>query len=324
VSFPDGSASLVDSSTPWRYYGIAVLSVVVAVAVRLALDSVLGSDSVLFAFMLAIMAAARIGGRGPGLLASVLSVLAVWYFFIEYRFSFVIANTHALGSLMVIAVSGGCISLLLGGQPHDSPLRSETQANTFFLRRTILFGSAFLVLFVLTRLLYADFVNEKEHQQWVTRSYQVLNATGALLSNVQDAETGQRGYLLTGEESYREPFQSALGEQLAIRRTLRQLTAGNATQQAILKTVDRLVEAKFSELQQTMELRRTAGLDAALAVVRTGAGMRRLRLRWLDGEDGYESPLRAPVRDSGYPAHTRVGLLGLPRQQQSFESPVRL
>lgn len=156
------------------------------------------------------------------------------------------------------------------------------------------------------------------------RSYQVLNATGALLSNVQDAETGQRGYLLTGEESYREPFQSALGEQLAIRRTLRQLTAGNAAQQAILKTVDRLVEAKFSELQQTMELRRTAGLDAALAVVRTGAGMRRLRLRWLDGEDGYESPLRAPVRDSGYPAHTRVGLLGLPRQQQSFESPVRL
>jgi CHASE3 domain sensor protein len=85
--------------------------------------------------------------------------------------------------------------------------------HAFFLRRTILFGSALFILLVLMRLLYADFVNEKERQQWVTRSYQVLNATGALLSNLQDAETGQLGYLLTGEESYREPYQSALQEQ---------------------------------------------------------------------------------------------------------------
>jgi two-component system sensor histidine kinase/response regulator len=105
LSLADGSASLVDSSRAWRH-GIAVLSAVVAIAVRLALDSVLGSGPVLFAFTLAIMAAARIGGRGPGLVASVLSVLAVWYFFIEPRFSFVIASLHDLGSLVVIAVSG--------------------------------------------------------------------------------------------------------------------------------------------------------------------------------------------------------------------------
>jgi PAS domain S-box-containing protein len=319
VRVPDGSASLVDSSRPWRY-GIAVLSVVVAVAVRLALDSVLdsdsvlGSNSVLFAFMLAIMAATRIGGRGPGLLASLLSVLAVWYFFIEHRFSFVIANPKDLGSLVVIAVSGAGISLLLGGQPHGSPLRSEPQANTFFLRRAVLFGGAFFILLVLMGLLHADFVNQKERQQWVTRSYQALTATGALLSNLQDAETGQRGYLLTGKESYREPFQSALREQLAIRRTLRLLSASNAAQQAILETVDRLVEAKFSELQQTMELRRTAGLDAALAVVRTGAGKRimdhcRASLRAL--EEGDRQLLARQTRSSDRVGMRLRWLLGL-------------
>ena len=93
------------------------------------------------------------------------------------------------------------------------------------------------------------------------------------MSNLQDAETGQRGYLLTGEESYREPFDSALREQQSIRQTLRQLTAGDPAQQAALDTVDRLVEAKFSELQKTMALRRQ-GMDAALAVVRTGEGKR--------------------------------------------------
>ena len=87
MSVTDGSPGIVESSRLYRY-GIAVLSVVVAVAVRLAIDPVVGSGHVLFAFTLAIMAAARIGGRGPGLLASALSVLLAWYFFIEPRFSF--------------------------------------------------------------------------------------------------------------------------------------------------------------------------------------------------------------------------------------------
>ena len=72
-----------------------------------------------------------------------------------------------------------------------------------------------------------------------------------------------------------EPFQSAAARaDQSIRQTLRQLTAGNAAQQARLDTIDRLVEAKFSELQKTMALRRQSGMEAALAVVRTGEGKR--------------------------------------------------
>ncbi len=108
------------------------------------------------------------------------------------------------------------------------------------------------MLTIFTRLLYDDFASERDRQQWVTHSYQVISATRALLSNLQDAETGQRGYLLTGDESYREPFDSALREQQSIRQTLRQLTAGDTAQQATLDTVDRLVEEKFQELQKTM------------------------------------------------------------------------
>ena len=273
MSVADGSPGIVESSTFWRY-GTAVFSVVVAVAVRLALDSVIGKEHVLFAFTLAIMAAARIGGRGPGLLASVLSVAGAWYFFIEPRFSFAIADPSNIGNLVVLAAAGAGISLLIG-LPQAWPHRGrERIADRSFVRRAVLFASAFLVLAVFTRLLFGDFAREKERQQWVRHSYEVINATRALVSNLQDAETGQRGYLLTGDESYREPFESALREQASVRQALRRLTAGNRFQQASLNTVDRLVEARFSELQNTMAMHRQEGPDAALALVRTGEGKR--------------------------------------------------
>jgi len=80
VSDTEGSPGVLEFSRFWPY-GIAVLCVAVAVAVRLALDPVVAPGHFLFAFTLAIMAAARIGGFGQGLLASALSVPLAWYFF---------------------------------------------------------------------------------------------------------------------------------------------------------------------------------------------------------------------------------------------------
>ena len=128
------------------------------------------------------------------------------------------------------------------------------------------------MLTVFTRFLYDDFASERDRLQWMTHSYQVISATRALLSNLQDAETGQRGYLLTGDESYRAPFDSALREQQSIRKTLRQLASGdpatsNARQTRPLGGV---------EVSGTPEDHGAApaGIDAALAEVRTGEGKR--------------------------------------------------
>lgn len=46
--------------------------------------------------------------------------------------------------------------------------------------------------------------------QWKTHTHQVLGALKAVVSGMQDAETGQRGYLLTGDDRYLEPYHSAL------------------------------------------------------------------------------------------------------------------
>jgi PAS domain S-box-containing protein len=235
---------------------------------------VIASGQVLFVFTLAVIAAARIGGRGPGLLASSLSVLLTWYTFTEPRFSFRIAGPVEVGNLVALAVAGAAISFLSGRAPVSPHSRGERPGDNSFFRRIVLFGSAFLMLAVVTRILYTDFAREKDLQGWVTHSYQILNATQAVLSNLQDAETGKRGYQLTGDERYLEPFQSAIREEQSARRTLRQLTADNPAQQARLDVLDQLVEAKFAELQKTITLRRQGQVDAALAVLRTGEGKR--------------------------------------------------
>ncbi len=136
------------------------------------------------------------------------------------------------------------------------------------LRRTVLFGSAFLVLVILTYLLYVGIAREKDGQERVTHEYQVLDAIQGLTANLLDAETGHRGYLSTGDESYVEPLESALRDGRSALETLRQLTAGNPAPQAKLDTLNRLVEAKFSELQRT--LRRKDGLEVALTAIRAG------------------------------------------------------
>src|SRR5664279_4114993 len=92
-------------SRTWRYT-IAVLSVATAAAVRLALDPIFGSNEEFLVFTLGVLAAARFGGREPGLAATALSVLSAWFFFLEPRYSFAIANPRDAGSLVLLAAAG--------------------------------------------------------------------------------------------------------------------------------------------------------------------------------------------------------------------------
>ncbi|NJK76559.1 MAG: PAS domain S-box protein [Microcoleus sp. SU_5_6] len=111
-----------------------------------------------------------------------------------------------------------------------------------------------------------------ENERWVSHTHRVLTALEATLSTLKDAETGQRGYLLTGEERYLEPYQRAIAsinEQFA---NLQQLTTNNYPQQQQLRKLKRAIDSKLAEIQETIELRRSRNLEAALRVVKTGRG----------------------------------------------------
>ena len=113
---------------------------------------------------------------------------------------------------------------------------------------------------------------ETSHQ--VTHTYAVLTDLERVLSALKDAETGQRGYLLTGTERYLDPYSAAVRSIDADVKNLRKLTADNPNQQRRLDALEPLVAAKLEELRETIDLRKQKGLEAAVSVVQTERGKR--------------------------------------------------
>ncbi len=93
---------------------MAAAGVVAATAIRLVLNPVLGTQSPYLPFVLAIMLAARFGGRVPGLAATVLSALSVAWFFVSPSASFTVPNANVLWGLALFVVTGSWISLSVG------------------------------------------------------------------------------------------------------------------------------------------------------------------------------------------------------------------
>jgi CHASE3 domain sensor protein len=106
----------------------------------------------------------------------------------------------------------------------------------------------------------------------VIRSQETVAALGDILSSIQDAETGQRGYLLTGNEGYLEPYKASLALMPARLETIRVTLDGDAGQQARLRELGVRIGDKLAELRETIELRRGQGLEAALRVVNSDRG----------------------------------------------------
>ncbi|THD61250.1 response regulator [Phenylobacterium sp.] len=136
------------------------------------------------------------------------------------------------------------------------------------------FGLAAVIAFFLISgaVAYLNIQTLRADSQLVLHSHQVLSALDDLLSTAQDAETGQRGYLLTGNEKYLEPYDRAVADMVSRLDTVGSLTQDNRTQQANLAQLRRHVDAKLAELRETIDLRKTKGIDAALALVTTDRG----------------------------------------------------
>jgi CHASE3 domain sensor protein len=119
---------------------------------------------------------------------------------------------------------------------------------------------------------YLNFQTSKADSALVVHSGDTLTALEDVLSSVKDAETGQRGYLLTDKESYLSPYNAAAQEIGPRFDWLRRLTIDNPAQQDRLATLKQHIDAKLAELQQTIDVRRTQGQAAAIAVVQSDRG----------------------------------------------------
>ncbi len=125
----------------------------------------------------------------------------------------------------------------------------------------VLIGSAFWIA-----------ARERDADDAVIRTVQNEDHLAVVQSLLQDAEIGQRGFLLTGDPLYLEPYTNSLN---TIGRELDALDAGiadNPRQQANVAALRPLVAEKLSELRQTVERRRAGDAAGALTILQAGQG----------------------------------------------------
>ncbi len=127
------------NGTTFRRYGIAVIAVVVAVAVRLLLDPIVGNRWPVIFISGAVVFVAWYAGRRPALLALVLGCAAAVFLIIEPRYSFRIAEATDIFAVFGYVVVGGATIALFDQLQRVSALRRESAAELadFFENATI-------------------------------------------------------------------------------------------------------------------------------------------------------------------------------------------
>lgn len=147
---------------------------------------------------------------------------------------------------------------------------------TFGRRLAVGFGLAAVVLLVIVFVGFRSTNGLVENNGLVGHSYEVETRLMDLRADLKDAETGQRGFIITGNEDYLAPYRSALDDIPIQMQAVRKLTADNPEQQQRLDDLQPVIDAKLAELKQTIDLRRDSGFDAAYKVVSTNAGQQEM------------------------------------------------
>ena len=143
---------------------------------------------------------------------------------------------------------------------------------TFGRRIAVGFAVSFILLAAIGIVAYRSIDSLTKTSYAVTHSHAVLERLANVLTQLTDAETGQRGFVITGDEAYLDPYRSGTAAVPKLIEDLRALTTDNLNQQRRIAEAEPIIEAKFAELKRTVEMRRTLGFDATEKVVASNEG----------------------------------------------------
>ncbi|HKX28298.1 MAG TPA: CHASE3 domain-containing protein, partial [Blastocatellia bacterium] len=168
------------------------------------------------------------------------------------------------------------------------------------------YGVALAALLIIGVVSYRATTSLIDAAEWRSHTYEALHNLEELSSLLKDAETGQRGYIITRDESYLEPYRTAVGLIDRGSRNLRSLLADNPAQQRKLDALEPLIASKLAELKETIDLRRDQGFEQALQVIRTDRGKKAMDdLRRLIGEVGNTEEDLLKLREAEVQASAR-------------------
>jgi len=151
-------------------------------------------------------------------------------------------------------------------------LRLSPRLMPTLIRRYVLLASAFFLLLVAA--VAGIFLSDLQRR--ATMAARQINDLGREVQQIErlvsDAESAQRGYLLTGQAAYLDPYQRARHQWPSVLSSL--LSKANDPASERLRSVREQIENKFDELERTIALHQAGRAADALDLVRTGEGQR--------------------------------------------------
>ncbi len=129
---------------------------------------------------------------------------------------------------------------------------------------------ALIILICIGALSFWSEVRNEDDREWVTHTLLVVEKLQAVRIDITQAETGQRGYLLSGQERYLELYRAGdekLGQDT---KALWDLTADNQGEREALHRLESLIADRLTELADGIEARKKSGLPAGLEAVSHG------------------------------------------------------
>lgn len=147
--------------------------------------------------------------------------------------------------------------------------------NASFARATLLMlamGTAILLGIILTNLWLVDRSRFTFDSIVVERD--IRRASGNLMQSLTNAETGQRGFILTQDENFLSPYQEALTDLRANIDDLQDLVADRPQKKERMPALRELIDQKLAEMRRTIELAQNGQAEEARAVVATEVGRR--------------------------------------------------
>ena len=160
---------------------------------------------------------------------------------------------------------------MMSGRRADGAMMTGSKANRSVL---FAFGVAAAILLALGGFAYRSVLLTVESDRRLQHTHEVLENLQDLQFAMEGVASASRGYTITGEERYLEPYHAAglsLMEHTAI---VRNLTADNAEQQRRIPALEKLATERLENTDETINLRRDRGLVAATEATQTGRGLR--------------------------------------------------
>lgn len=149
----------------------------------------------------------------------------------------------------------------------------------------ILFLTSLVILAAITTLSILNTRQLRETSHWMSITNEVIAEFNQTFSTLKDAETGQRGFIITGDETYLEPYNAAtkrIGPEI---QRLKELTADDAAQRDLVLKIESLSLERLRILEDRIRRRREGGFTSAQQAIVSGEGKHTMdRIRSLVAE----------------------------------------